>query len=116
MSLFDDAIQAHVAWKSKLSMYARRPDHSLKAAEISVDHACALGKWIHGDARKHAALPEYQALLKQHAAFHRAAADIVRRADAGEKVTDEVALGANSPFATASSAVVSAINEIKRKV
>jgi methyl-accepting chemotaxis protein len=116
MDLFDTAIQAHVGWKGKLSAYVRRPDRSLKAADVARDCDCALGKWIHGEARKYASLPEYQTLLKQHAIFHREAADIVRRADAGDAVTGEVVLGGNSSFSRASQEVVSAINEMKRKV
>ncbi len=113
---FDDALSAHVAWKSKLSAYVRRPDKSLNATTVATDNGCPLGQWIHGEGKKHASLAEYRTLLAQHAAFHKAAADVIRRADAGEKVNDEIAIGKSSPFATASSAVVSAINELRRKL
>ena len=112
---FDEALRAHVAWKSKLSAYVPRPDHSIDPSHLCLDNACMLGKWIHGEARKYASLPEYQKLLTRHAAFHRAAADVVRRADSGENVSEEISLGKSSAFSTASSDVVGAINEMKRK-
>jgi hypothetical protein len=41
---------------------------------------------------------------------------VIVKADCGQCVDDEIALGAKSPFAEASSAVVSALMTIKAKV
>ncbi len=46
---FDQAISAHVQWKSKLAAYIAKPDHSLHAEIIAKDDQCELGKWIHGE-------------------------------------------------------------------
>ena len=112
---FDDAIRAHSSWKMKLSSYLRKPDGSLRPADVEVDYRCDLGKWIQSARGKLATLPELALLKREHARFHRAAADIVRRADEGQNVAEEVALGAKSEFAGASTAVVSALMSVKTK-
>lgn len=112
---FDGAIKAHSAWKLKLSAYLRNPDGSLKADEIQQDNKCELGKWIYGEGAKFSNLPEFIALKKDHARFHKCAAEVVKKADSGAKVSDEVALGAKSDFANASDAIVGALMTMRRK-
>jgi len=113
---FDDAITAHSAWKLKLTSYLKHPDGSLKVEDIQSDSKCNLGQWIHGEGTKWASSPHYTELKAEHARFHKAAASVVRKADSGQAVAEEVALGAKSDFANASSAVVSAIMHMKQHV
>ena len=113
---FDEALKAHSAWKMKLSNYLRKPDGSLKSEDIQVDNKCDLGKWIHGEGAKFNTLTEYSTLKSEHAKFHKCAGDVVKKADSGQSVTEEIALGAKSDFAVASGNVVSAIMSMKRKV
>ncbi len=112
---FDEAIKAHSAWKLKLSGYLRKPDGSIKAADVQVDNKCPLGQWIYGDGKKFSTMQEYDKLRTEHAHFHKAAADVVTKADAGQNITEDIALGTGSAFSKASTAVVSAIMEMKRK-
>jgi hypothetical protein len=111
---FDQAISSHVAWKSKLTAYINHPDHSLNAAEIAKDDHCELGKWLSGEGQKFANSPEFKKLVTDHAQFHKAAADIVKKADSGLKVGEEVALGAKSEYSSASNAVVSSLMRMKK--
>ena len=113
---FDEAIAAHSAWKTKLKTYLRKPDHSLNAGQLALDDQCVLGKWLHGEGAKYTAFPEFAELKGEHAKFHRAAADLVVRADAGENVAEEAALGAASPFSTLSSHLVQLMVKLKLKV
>ena len=113
---FDQAVAVHVDWKKKLSSYLIKPDHSLKTAEIALDNKCDLGKWIFSEGRKFSHLPEFGTLKSAHARFHKAAADVVRRADAGQSISEEVTLGAKSEFATASEAVIRSIMELRSKI
>lgn len=99
----------------KLSTYIKKPDGSIKAAEVAADNKCPLGQWIYGEGAKFSTLPEFSALKNHHARFHKAAADVVKRADSGVSVTEKVVLGAKSEFASASTEVVSAIMTMKRK-
>lgn len=112
---FDEAIQAHSAWKMKLSNYLRKPDGSLKPAEIQLDNKCALGQWIYGEGVKWSSLSEYSVLKSEHSRFHKAAAEVVKKADSGVDTSEETALGSKSEFALASGAVVAAIMAIRRK-
>ena len=113
---FDYAIAAHAEWKRKLAKYLAAPDHSLNADEVSADNRCELGKWLAGEGKKFSKLAEYASTVSDHGKFHKAAGEIVRRANAGQKVTEDVALGAKSDFATASSSVVRSIMALKAKV
>jgi hypothetical protein len=112
---FDDAINAHTAWKMKLSLYLRKADGSLKPNQIEPDNQCPLGQWIYGEGAKHAHMPEFVTLKSEHAKFHKAAADVVRKADAGQSVAEEMAIGSKTAFGTSSSAVIQAIMAMKRK-
>ena len=111
---FDDAIAAHSGWKMKLASYVRKPNGSLKTANIEPDNKCPLGQWIHGEGAKYNNThPEFRVLKLEHARFHRAAAEVVRKADSGQNVTEEIALGAKSEFARTSAAVVTSIMKMK---
>jgi len=112
---FDQAIEAHTQWKLKLSSFLAHPDNSLDSVSLSADNKCNLGKWITGEGTKFAVLPEYSKLKTEHTRFHKAVGDVVRRAATGQKVSEEMALGSKTEFASASSAVVSAIMAMKSK-
>jgi methyl-accepting chemotaxis protein len=116
MMNFDKAISDHAHWKIKLSNYLKNPDHSLQSAEIALDDHCDLGKWIAGEGKQFASLPEYATLKSDHSRFHKVAADIVRRADSGQSVSEEVAIGGKSEFNTVSSAIVRSLVALRFKV
>lgn len=113
---FDDAIRAHAAWKMRLSNYIRNPDGTLNPAEVAPDNQCSLGQWIYENLTQYGTMSEFNELKTIHANFHRCAADIVERADKGENLSDEVALGTNSQYASLSADVVSHIMALKKKV
>lgn len=110
-----EAILAHARWKTLLATYLSCPNGSINANNLQADDKCDLGHWIHHEGKAFAALPEYTALLSSHAKFHRAAADIVRKADTGRAVNADAELGMSSPFGVASLAVVSAIKTLFAK-
>ena len=82
---------------------------------MSSDKNCDLGKWIFGEGASFASSAEFQKLQAEHAQFHKYAGQIIRRADRGEKVSEEIALGARSTYAAASANVVSQIVMMKKK-
>ena len=110
---FDQAIAAHSSWKRKLVNYLVKHDGSIKPHDVSVDNKCPLGQWIHGEGVQYSNSPEYATLKSEHARFHKATAEVVRKANSGQPVSEETALGSKSEFTTASSAVVSAIVQMK---
>lgn len=113
---FDEAISAHSQWKSKLVAYIAKPDGTLEAGIVSLDNRCPLGQWIYGEGAQHSGLPEFTKLRTEHNRFHKIAGDVVRKAAAGQQVTEDLALGAHSDFAAASSSVVLAIMAMKAKM
>ena len=113
---FDEAIQVHAAWKVVLSNYLRRIDGTLKAAEARVDNRCALGRWLYGEGRKYASTAEYQILIGEHARFHRAAGEVIDKANGGREINVERILHFDSEYGIASRNVVKAIMDLKRKV
>lgn len=82
-----DAVSAHSAWKERLFHYVNGTStEKLDENMICRDDACALGKWIYGDAHAFLAdVPDYHRLKSAHAAFHIAAEDIVRAVNANAR-------------------------------
>lgn len=113
---FDQVIMAHASWKRKLKTYLEKPDGSLKPEEIGVDNKCELGQWIGGEGRQYSKMTEFTTLTAAHTRFHKAAAELVQKANSGEKVDGEVALGARSAFSELTNEVVSCITAMKGKV
>ena len=106
----NEAIRAHAEWKMRLAVYLGKPDGSLKAWDVAKDDACPLGKWIVGEGRTRFAMePAFQRLQVAHSEFHKNAGDVIRRADQGEAVSEEMALGADSDFARTSSEIVATL-------
>jgi methyl-accepting chemotaxis protein len=112
---FDEAVNCHSEWKRKLCAYVLNPDGSMNIDEVGSNNKCKLGRWIRGDGRKYSGFPEFTKLIAEHTRFHKAAADLVNRANRGQDVSFEFALGVGSEFSLASSAVVLAIMDMKKR-
>lgn len=112
---FDEAIVAHTQWRGRLQSYLQKRDGSLNANDVALDDKCGLGHWIHGEGSKYTSLPEFATLRSEHAHFHKLAADLIRRADHGEKLDQEIAFNAKSEFNTVTSKVINSIATLRRK-
>lgn len=114
---FGEAINVHRGWKLKLTDYLKKPDGSLKSEVVGCDNKCEMGQWIYStDAAKYASLPEFVTMKTEHARFHKAAAEIIKKADSGHDTTEDLALGSDSEFGVVSSSVVAAILAMMKKV
>jgi hypothetical protein len=109
---FEGAILAHSRWKRRLQASLGGGER-LDPVATAGDHHCDLGKWLHGEGKVHAAHPAYQALLSEHAAFHRAAAAVVERINAGDTAGATELLTISSEFSRASGSVVQSITRIR---
>jgi hypothetical protein len=89
---------------------------SLDPEVIGTDNKCALGQWLYGEAKQHAQLPEYAALIKQHAEFHKSASEVLRLALAGQAEMAKASLTNEGPFVTTSVRTITAIRRLQRKV
>lgn len=110
----DDAVKSHATWKRKLATYLEKPDRSINHSELGQDNKCELGQWLHSCKDKYKDVPEFVDLLNVHRKFHICAAEIVRKADSGVTVSEEVALGSSSKFSETSMSVVSLLMKIKK--
>ncbi len=110
------AIDAHVLWKTKLRA-AIRNKATLDAGTLSVDNLCALGKWLHGEARDVIASADgHQRLVAQHARFHRAAGAVAAQVNEARFAEASAMLRSGSEFASASAEVIRTIAALKRGV
>lgn len=105
----NDAIAAHALFKTRLAMYVAKPDGKLDPKTIDAPNRCEIGKWIYGVGRSFEGWEAFDQLEHVHALFHKAAAEIVIDANAGEHVLDDVVVGSSSEFAKRSSELVRAI-------
>jgi methyl-accepting chemotaxis protein len=111
----DSAISAHVEWKAKLQS-AATSQWQLDAATISKDNFCPLGQWLHGEAKhKYGRLGAYRESVAAHAAFHREAGKIATLINKKKYQAAATALEAGGPYSAASSALVAAIDELKKE-
>ena len=101
------AIGAHSHWKKTLMSAIESGSPKLTLDQVGKEDACDVGKWLHGTSipevqRK---TPEFEACREIHAEFHKAAAEVLRLAIAGDKRAAVAALGPDSRFAKLSSAL-----------
>jgi hypothetical protein len=112
---FNDAISAHTAWKKKLKERLDRCDRTVDPAVVGRDDACALGQWIKSQGEGHRGLREFAEMQSCHTHFHKAAADLVRRALKDPEAVREMIVGANSEFTTASTALVRSLLVLRQR-
>jgi methyl-accepting chemotaxis protein len=113
---FDEAIAAHLQWRTRLSCYVAQPDRSLSAADVILTDRCELGRWIGGEGKRYGGIPDFTSLVASHAQFHRAAAAVVAKADSGQCVTQDIALGLQSGYGAASAEIVKTLMVMKTRV
>jgi len=112
---FDEAAISHLEWKDRLIEYLAKRDGSLNPFEVALDDRCPLGQWIHGEGSQYSSYPEYAALKRQHARFHKAVGDVVGGTRLGLTIKTGAVLSTESEFGEASAAVITAIMGPKRK-
>ena len=106
----------HVIWKLHLTKMIDGGGRyeGYDSVVIQQDKMCALGKWIHGEGAKYKGLPEYEDLLKNHAAFHICAAHVAKQIEDGDLVAaHETAAG---PLDALSRAIVDSLFKLNRFV
>jgi len=97
------ALVAHGAWKVRLAQAIETGGSEFRADVVARDNECVLGKWLYGElppALKRA--PDYATVLKLHADFHRAAADVLVLALRGKPADARAAMEPSSAFGRAS--------------
>lgn len=112
---FDEAIKVHTYWKVTLRwmINGHRP---VIASEVADFHRCELGHWIDGEGQAYAHLPEFEALVHEHAEFHRIAGMAVEKIQRGEAAEAEAMLAPDGAFTQASARTIETIRALKAQV
>ena len=115
---FDEAVLAHSKWKMRLLEVAMGlSKESLDPEIVGADNKCALGQWIHGEAKqKYSQLSEYLTLIEVHASFHQCASSVLRMALSGQAEEAKIHLNTGGSFMGASTQTITAIRRLQRKV
>ena len=109
------ASQAHADWKVKLRLAIAKQEQ-LDVSLVTTDKACALGKWLHGEARtKYGGLKSYAECCQRHAVFHQEAGAVAATINRGDYTKASQMLDGGTRYAAASSAVGSAILGLKKE-
>ncbi len=113
---FSKWITAHRDWRHRLVAYIEgASNEQLDEHAICHDNRCDLGKWIHGNGKKfYGDEAVFQRLQEDHAAFHRAAGEVVSQfKSGGEKEARRVL---NGDFDMRSMHVVNGLEQLERKI
>ncbi|GAB6050275.1 hypothetical protein JCM16106_11210 [Hydrogenophilus islandicus] len=112
---FEKWRSAHRQWRERLNRVMKGEEAMPDIAVVEVDNRCDLGKWLHGaGVRLYGELPLFQELLKEHAAFHRAAAQVLRHWQEGDERAARRLL--NGEYEMRSMRVIADLTELERIV
>lgn len=114
---FNSAIQAHTNWKLRLLSYCRGTlGEKLDVFALRQDNVCALGQWLHGEAKTLMAGPTLAELVRAHAAFHRCAASVATMIESGQQsAADKLLTAPDSEFSKLSIQVVGPLMKLRDK-
>lgn len=98
------AIGAHGMWKTRLKQAIATGKSEFDPATVARDDACEFGQWLASVDGGHRSDMDWTKVRESHAAFHRAAADVLRLALSGHADQANAAMQPGAPFAEASTA------------
>ncbi|MDR3368218.1 methyl-accepting chemotaxis protein [Rhodoferax sp.] len=111
---FDNAIEAHRAWKVRLRKAIADKGH-LDAEILCRDDKCPLGQWLHGEGgQQWGSKPNFVTLLDKHAQFHQVAGGVAKQINQGQYALAEKLIGSGSDFAQVSTEVATLLTKAKR--
>lgn len=82
-----EVLAAHGVWKRQLNRLLKEGDYrKLDLITIADDRICELGRWLHGPGKDtFGKLKEHHEAVEAHAAFHKAAAEMVVEFKSGNR-------------------------------
>jgi methyl-accepting chemotaxis protein len=105
----DTAIRAHREWKVRF-LVAMAKQEQMNVAEISADHCCKFGNWLHASGKfRFGHLPSFKQCLEVHAAFHAEAGKIAEQVNQGKTAEANRMLGYGTPYTACSEALTVAV-------
>lgn len=115
MSVFYEAVEAHIKWKVRLANYIDgNSSEELDPAVITCDDRCDLGKWIYANQETFKDHELFTSVLHDHAEFHKTAAGIVVLCHSGQQQMATANL--SGPYAEISRKVIKGIVRLASEV
>lgn len=113
---FQKWIAAHRDWRRRLVAFIDgQSTEPLDETVICCDDRCDLGKWIHGNGKQfYEGENSFRQLRDDHAAFHRAAGDVVGKYKANDERQARRTL--NGEFELRSMQVIAGLEKLERRV
>lgn len=112
---FDDAIKAHTFWKVTLR-WMINGQRLVDGKKLARDDECELGRWIVGAGIEYTECSAFQALVKEHAAFHLIAGDVAKKIADGNSEDALQMMSDSGDFSQASAKTIEAIRLLQREV
>lgn len=95
----DKAILAHATWKTRLKEAIESGKSEFSPSTVGQDNQCEFGKWLFNDVENAIrATPQYAAIVKKHAEFHKEAGRILQLALSGQKDAALQAMSLSSEY------------------
>jgi CBS domain-containing protein len=114
MNIFNDAIEAHVQWKLALKQYVEEGSSFKEISEVRDSHACDLGRWIDREGVKYNRLLSFESMCAAHEEFHRAAAEVVRQRNSGNRTVATELLKPDGDYSHTSVRLVRALMDCSK--
>jgi hypothetical protein len=106
------ALVAHGAWKVRLQLAIESGAADVTPDTVRLDNRCEFGRWLYGDVDSQTrATPNWARIRDLHAAFHIAAADVLKLAVSGRKADALNAMSLEGDFRHASNQLTIAISQ-----
>lgn len=112
----DNALAAHVNWKKRLQEALITGKSDYKVHIVEKDDLCPFGKWLYSLSDQEKNSDDYAKILKLHAEFHTAAAEILELALKGKKEEAQKNLEFGGKFGQISGRLVIALQTWRNKL
>jgi hypothetical protein len=112
----DHEIAAHAKWKFRLREAIKTGLSEWTVDTVRPDNLCEFGKWLDALPLPMRMSHDWREAKALHAQFHRAAAEVLKSALAGDKTGAEAAMAPGGAYADVSTKLVRGLTEWKKKV
>lgn len=98
---FDEVLENHRQWKTRMELYFKNPDYSIDTRPILNGKAFPIWKWFRDNGHLFINLPQYGTLVESQTRFRTALADAVVKANSLVVRNPEYVIGEQSEFGRA---------------
>ncbi len=115
-AMIEKAMAAHKEWKIRLENAIETGKSEFSPAIVKTDNSCEFGKWLDSLSSADKSSLDYQTVKGLHAEFHKVAADILQFAVLGRKEEAIKKFSFGGTYGLASSKLMNAMFDWKKKL